>query len=144
MPYERSAGAVIFHNNNGRIEYLLLQYRHRHWDFPRGHVEPGETDEMTAQREIKEETSLQDLSFVSGFKSQTHWFYKHKDLTQANYKEAIYFLAQSQIKKVVLNDENLDFKWLTIDQALELPMFQNVKNVLNEAHEYLSKVILNK
>lgn len=34
------------------------------WFFPKGHVEPGETDEDAARREIHEETGLTDLELI--------------------------------------------------------------------------------
>lgn len=42
MPVEKSAGAVIFRKEEGKIYYLLLHYQARHWDFPKGHLEKGE------------------------------------------------------------------------------------------------------
>ena len=55
------AGGCIF-NDRGEV---LLQRRgdSNKWGFPGGAVEPGETPEMTAVREAKEETGL-DVSVV--------------------------------------------------------------------------------
>ena len=57
MLNETSAGAVIFRRDN-EIKYLILHYKFKgdYWDFPRGNIEKGETEEQTAVREIKEET----------------------------------------------------------------------------------------
>ncbi len=40
----------------GRV--LLVRYRSGAWAFPKGHVEPGETLEQTAVREVREETGV--------------------------------------------------------------------------------------
>ena len=46
--YERSCGAVVYRNIGGMIRFLLIKNRRSaHWGFPKGHVEPGETDEET-------------------------------------------------------------------------------------------------
>ncbi|TSC78157.1 MAG: ADP-ribose pyrophosphatase [Parcubacteria group bacterium Gr01-1014_33] len=69
MPIERSAGAVIFRETKKGREYLLLQHTDEadkktgksklgHWDFPKGHIEKGETTEKTVRREVKEETGV--------------------------------------------------------------------------------------
>lgn len=54
MIKEKSCGAAIIHDGK-----LLLEYQtNDHWSFPKGHVEPGETEVETALREVKEETGL--------------------------------------------------------------------------------------
>jgi 8-oxo-dGTP diphosphatase len=56
----RAAGGVISRlNRKGDIEVLLIYRRLQNdWTFPKGKVEPGETDELCALREVREETSL--------------------------------------------------------------------------------------
>jgi 8-oxo-dGTP pyrophosphatase MutT (NUDIX family) len=56
----RAAGGVISRRNErGEIEVLLIHRPHRRdWSFPKGKVDPGETDEACALREVEEETGL--------------------------------------------------------------------------------------
>lgn len=75
MPQEFSAGAVIFHKNE-KIEYLLLKYKAKHWDFPKGHIEKGESYEETIRREVKEETGLTEIEFLNGFKKSIRFFFR--------------------------------------------------------------------
>ncbi len=49
------AGGLVF-NHAGEV--LLLRDRNGYWVFPKGHVEPGETPEQTAVREVAEETGI--------------------------------------------------------------------------------------
>lgn len=59
---ERSAGAIVFYDNQGIREYLLLYSSGGrglgYWGFPKGHVEKNETDEEAALRETFEEKCL--------------------------------------------------------------------------------------
>ena len=60
-----SAGAIIFRvdRTTGQKLFLLLHYPEGHWEFVKGHVEEGETKEMTTKRECEEETGIKaDLS----------------------------------------------------------------------------------
>ena len=55
MPREKSAGAIIFRKENNIIYYLLLHYpslnrKGGHWEFAKGHIEAGESDEDFAKR----------------------------------------------------------------------------------------------
>ncbi|UQN06366.1 NUDIX hydrolase [Deinococcus sp. QL22] len=76
------AGGVVF-SSLGRV--LLVRYRGSGaWAFPKGHVEPGETLEQTAVREVQEETGvrasvvapLQVTEYTNdrGEARQIHWF----------------------------------------------------------------------
>ena len=53
-----SAGVIVYRIKNDEIEYLLLHHIVGHWDFAKGKVEPGETIEQAALRELHEETGL--------------------------------------------------------------------------------------
>lgn len=58
---EWSAGGIVL-RRSGReqIEVLLIQHStHNGWSFPKGWVEPGETPQQAAIREVEEESGVQ-------------------------------------------------------------------------------------
>lgn len=136
MLKEKSAGAIIF-RRDGELKYLLLHYRFKtdYWDFPRGNIEKGEGEQKTALREIKEETGIGDVQFLPGFAERMEWFYKREG--QTVYKEATFFLAETHQKEIVLSKEHIGYAWLTYDKALKKLTFENAKDVMEKAHEFL-------
>jgi deoxyribose-phosphate aldolase len=57
---ERAAGGLVVRvREAGRREVLLIDDAYGHVTFPKGHVEPGETWEAAAIREIREETGIE-------------------------------------------------------------------------------------
>lgn len=57
--FRKSCGVMPYRRREGRVEFLMLfQHRSQTWSFPKGHMEPGETEIQTALRELEEETGL--------------------------------------------------------------------------------------
>lgn len=143
MPIEKSAGAVIFRrepfeSSQGKkteFFYLLLHYRARHWDLPKGHIEKGEKPEDAAKREIEEETGIKEIEFVSGFKETIKYFYKRDG--KNFFKIVVFFLAETKMKKVKISYEHRGFKWLSYEKALKQLTFKNAKDVLKKANRFL-------
>ena len=61
VPAERLAFSVIYAQMNGQT--LFCRHRLRDtWEFPGGHIEPGEAAEAAARRELWEETGAEDFT----------------------------------------------------------------------------------
>lgn len=134
---ERSAGAIVVHRSDSKIEYLILHYPAGHWDFPKGNVEKGESELDAAIREIGEETGLTDLKFINGFKKMIQYYYRKGD--QLVKKTVTFYLAESKTKDVKISFEHQGYVWLPIDEALAKVTYQNARNVLKEAHRFLTE-----
>lgn len=61
-----SAGAFILREVDGELKIALAQRKRKTktWVIPKGHVEPGETIEEAALREIYEEAGLHDVQLI--------------------------------------------------------------------------------
>jgi 8-oxo-dGTP pyrophosphatase MutT (NUDIX family) len=145
MKFEKSAGAIIFRDDNGISRFLLLRYPavcHRsgrdYWDFVKGHVEAGESELETIIREAEEETGLRDLEFVPGFSQKMEYFFTFED--QKIFKIVNFRLAQTFSKDIVLSDEHNDFAWRPYDEAYAALSFGNAKTVLKSANDFLEKL----
>lgn len=57
--FYKSCGILPWRQTEGRREYLIVYESFSLcWSLPKGHMEPGETEEQTALRELLEETGL--------------------------------------------------------------------------------------
>jgi len=134
---EKSCGAVIYSNKAEKTRYLLLNYAAGHWDFVKGNVEVGENDRQTVVRELQEETGITEAQFIEGFKETIAYFYRRQGLTV--HKEVVFFIMESQTEKVQISFEHIGYIWLDYKHAMEKLTFKNAKDVLQKAHDFLTK-----
>lgn len=138
MIKERSAGTVLFIEESNENLFLLLHYPTGHWDFVKGKIENGESDEKAVIRETKEETGIADIEFIKGFKEKIEYSFKfNEDIVQ---KEVVFFLAKTNTKQVELSYEHVDYAWLDFNNALNKITYENAKSVLIKAKNYLQEL----
>ncbi|MDG6929127.1 MAG: NUDIX domain-containing protein [Nitrososphaerota archaeon] len=133
---ETSSGGVIFYRagSNGP-RYLLMVNRKGYWEFPKGHIDEGETDEQAALREVKEETGLGDLKILPGFKAKIR--YTYRKWGQEKPKEVLFFLMETKPATVQVSDEHQGFLWLGYEDAIRKISYDNARRVLEEAQAFL-------
>ena len=136
MGTEKSAGIVLFRNDSDKNEFLLLNYPQGHWDFVKGKIEQNETPHETALRETKEETGITNIEFVDGFEESVEYDFRFKK--ENIHKKVIFFLAKTNEKNIKLSHEHNDYLWLEYNDTLKKTTFENAKNVLTKANEFLS------
>lgn len=130
--YESSCGAVVYRMEEGRRKFLLIRNRRSaHWGFPKGHVEPGETNEQTAIREVLEETGLH-IKILPDFVQKSDYTIQGKIE-----KSVLIFLAKTDESKFTLQEEEIEeCGWFSYEKALNTLNYENDKNILNEAMSY--------
>ena len=117
--------------------YLLLR-AFNHWDFPKGMVEEGEEPLAAAIREVREESTIEDLDFAWGSSSTQTGPY-------SGGKVARYYLAATQrsdvslpINPMIGRAEHSEYRWVDFDEALEL-VSPRVKPVVRWAAQALAR-----
>ncbi|MBV6415904.1 MAG: RNA pyrophosphohydrolase [Steroidobacteraceae bacterium] len=118
-PPRLSAGVVVVRRDGDGWLYLLLR-AFRSWDFPKGMVEPGEEPFAAARREVREESSIEDLVFTWGDVC-------HDTGPYTRNKIARYYVAQTRTERVTLPvnaelgvPEHHEWRWVDFDDALSL------------------------
>ena len=116
-PTRMSAGVVVVSVLDRKLKFLLLR-AYRNWDFPKGLVEPGESPIDAAVREVREETTLDDISF--------DWGMVYMDTGPYNKgKIARYYIARSKETHIQLpvnpdlgTREHHEARWVDYARAL--------------------------
>ena len=139
MNYEYSCGAVVFTRIGGDPHYLLVRAKDQRegcHGFPKGHMEPGETEEQTALREIFEETGLR-VQLLEGFRAMTEYPLPCPPDTR---KRVVFFLAEYENQPVRIQESELaGFALAPFDEALALTEYADSRQILTDAHAFLTK-----
>ena len=137
---DKSCGVVLFNSD----KVLLLRHSSissrggGHWDFPKGHIDDGETEIQTALRELEEETGIANANVIDGFRDTiTYTFSGGQERIG---KEVIFFLATTKESKVILSHEHIDYSWLDFDSAFSRLTYDNARQVLRNAIEFYANV----
>lgn len=139
MTYEYSCGAVVFTMVDGVPHYLLIRQNDQPegcHGFPKGHMEPGETEEQTALREIYEEVGLR-VRLLEGFRAVEDYALPYPPDTR---KQVTFFLAEYADQQVHIQETELtSYTLAPFEEALELTEYADSKQILRDAHAFLTR-----
>ena len=143
---QTAAGVVLFRNGGSERRYLLMRSaltRRPIWEFPKGGVESGETEEQAAVRELWEEAGIGEtqISLFRGFREEERYVFTQGkgEARTLIVKKVVYFLAETQQERVVISREAEDYRWATYDEALRLIRFPGKRYVLEVAEARLKE-----
>lgn len=125
---EKSCGAVV--ERDGMI--LVIRHIAGHWSLPKGHVEDGETEIMTAKREILEETGL-EVEIDAGFR-----FVNSYSPAPGVMKDVVYFVGHPTGGRERPQPEEVKYLgWYSLTEALHRLSFLNDKRLVAAAADYI-------
>lgn len=122
VKFEKSCGAVVF----DKEKVLVVKHQAGHIDFPKGHMEEGETEEETAIREVKEETNIDII--LENAKCSIH--YSPKPGVQ---KEVVFFLAHKKSGTILPQLEEVqEASWIDCDEVMDILTFDTAREVFQK------------
>ena len=122
MKTEKACGAVI--EKDGKI--LVVFQNNGFWGFPKGHMEEGESEAVTAIREVFEETGV-----ICELNEKNRFEFSYNIKEQKIHKVVILFTARvlddSRFKKQ--DSEITDLRWVDKEIVEDLLTFDDWKAV---------------
>lgn len=128
---ETSVGGIVYRLENEQIYYLLLrQSTNLLWEFPKGNIQRGESQIECAKREMFEEAGIKPI-LREGFREEIEYINKEKGKSWL--KKEIFYLFESNTRKVNLSWEHKDYEWVLLKEALKRLNFKNIREILKKA-----------
>lgn len=120
-----AAGGVLWRaaGTDGRRYAVIHRPKYDDWTLPKGKLDPGETHEQAAVREVAEETGwVADLGADLGDIG-----YEHNERP----KRVRYWAMQARSGSFAPNAEVDELRWLPLDAARELLTYERDREVLD-------------
>lgn len=134
MNFEKSCGALVFTREDGEIRYVIQRSLEGVYGFPKGHMEPGETEEETALREIREEAGL-TVRLIPGYRETVEYPLPKKPGTM---KRVVYFLAEYENQPLVPQPEEImSAVLMEYEDAMVVLPYEYQKRMLARARDLL-------
>jgi 8-oxo-dGTP pyrophosphatase MutT (NUDIX family) len=140
LPTQRevSAGGVVYRRAEDAIEVVLASRRTRRgdlaWGLAKGGIEPGESREDAAIREVREETGLD--ATIEADLGDTRYIYVWEDVRIR--KRVHFFLMRHTGGDVDDRDDEMEeVRWFPLERALKRAAYRGERDVLARAAELL-------
>ncbi|MBP6005372.1 NUDIX domain-containing protein [Candidatus Saccharibacteria bacterium] len=138
---EYSSGGFVFRQNGqGDIDLLLIEDKRGRWSIPKGHIDPGETSEETALREINEETNLESLRLIE-LMDEIYFFYKIEGRF-VHMTVFVYLLEAIKGFQEQIQVEDLEWitevKWFSAKDAYHLIEYPDLKRLTKHAYKRIT------
>jgi len=133
-----SSGGVIYRKTGDTYSVALVSVKGgKFWCLPKGLLDKGETPEMTAIREVREESGLNGR-IIEKLGDITYWYYIREENTKCR-KTVHFYLMEYESGDTSQHDFEVDgAEWFTLEEALQKISFKGDRRILETAKAKLA------
>src|SRR5688572_3638026 len=137
-----SSGGVAFRWQDSKPEIAIVSVKpKRRWQLPKGIVDPGESPQVTAVREVREEAGI-ETNLIRLIETIEYWYRSVKYGKPVRYHKFVHFyLLEYRSGDVANHDHEVEAsRWVSFDEAIEMLDFKSEREVVEKAREMLKEM----
>jgi len=134
-----SAGGVAFRQTDSTVEIALIAVNpNGRWQLPKGIVDPGETFEIAALREVREEAGI-ETDLLTPIETIEYWYFGDKKGERVRFHKLVHFyLLAYRSGRVEDHDHEVEeARWVKLPEALKMLAFEGEISVVDKASQLI-------
>jgi 8-oxo-dGTP pyrophosphatase MutT (NUDIX family) len=128
---ETTSGGIVFRRDEKThaLQILLIKDAKNRWTIPKGHVEPGEEPKGTAEREIREETGLQEMKMYNWL-GKVNFRYRRVHTLVLMTMHIYLVEGKGDTNKLHPEDWLTDIQWLPANEAVDKIAYDDISKLI--------------
>lgn len=134
-----SAGGVAFRREDSEPQIAIICMKPKlRWQLPKGIVDPGESPEVTAVREVREEAGV-ETERLALIETIEYWYRSLRNGQPVRYHKFVHFyLLEYRSGDVADHDHEVEeARWVSFDEALDMLEFKSEREVVEKARNMI-------
>ena len=130
-----SAGGVAFRRSDSKPEIAIVSVKPKlRWQLPKGIVDAGESPQVAAVREVREEAGV-ETELIRLIETIEYWYRSVKYGKPVRYHKFVHFyLMEYKSGDVSQHDHEVEeARWVSFEEALEMLDFKSEREVAEKA-----------
>lgn len=136
-----SAGGAAFRKTESGYEVALISVApQRRWQLPKGLIDAGETPEIAALREVREEAGI-ETELLAPVEKIEYWYFGDSRGERVRFHKSVHFFLLAYKSGAVENHdaEVEEARWVEANAAIEMLAFKGEKTVVEKAVKLLTQ-----
>lgn len=134
-----SAGGVAFRRTKKNLKLVIVSVKPSlRWQLPKGIMDPGETPEITAVREVREEAGIQ-TELLERIDTVEYWYQRVQYGKHIRFHKFVHFYLLQYLEGNVKDHDHeiQEARWVSFEEAIEMLAFKSERDVVAKAQELI-------
>ena len=140
-----SAGGAAFRLNGSNYEIAIISVRPSlRWQLPKGIIDQGESAEIAALREVREEAGI-GTDLIELIETVEYWYYgeqRRGGEERVRFHNLVHFYLLKYVSGDTRNHDHevAEARWVKPDEAIKMLAFKSEKAVVEKAFERIKQI----
>jgi mutator protein MutT len=135
-----SSGGVAFRQTEAGTEIAIVAVNPSlRWQLPKGIIDAGETPEIAAVREVREEAGI-ETELLELIEKVEYWYVGFHKGERVRFHKFVYFYLLKYLRgDTADHDHEIDeARWVSVAEAVEMLAFKSEKDVVKKASDLIT------